>query len=158
MKVGILLIATGKYHVFADKLLTGLKKNFLPHIRKQIYLFADEYCSKEISKVCQRLNLLVNIHVISRKGFPGDTLYRYHYFLLEKEKILRQTDLVYYMDIDFDIRETIGEEIFPDTHHSLVATYHPGTFQTNGFPDVTGSPETRPESTSCIIKENRRQY
>ena len=156
MKVGILLVVTGKYHVFAEKLLGCIQENFLPHYNKKIFLFADEQSALKIRNIVTPLE--IDIHIINRRGFPGDTLYRYHYFLLEKENILKTTDVVYYMDIDFDIRETIGDEVLPDRKHSMVATHHPGTFQIPGFPDETGSPETRECSTAYIPLEMRRRY
>lgn len=133
--VGVLLICTGKYDQFVKPLLDSLDKNFLPGTPRTYYLFTDK------EHVDERA-----VHTkIVRKGFPGDTLYRFHYFLMLEERLIKETTTLYYMDVDMLCVNTIGNEILPSFTKRLVATAHPGFYFVN-----LGTPETNPESTAYI--------
>lgn len=69
------------------------------------------------------------------KGYPGETLMRYH-TMLKAEHVLRQWDHIFYADADM-LWVAHPEDI---TSYGIVATLHPG------FIGTRGSPETRPES------------
>ena len=92
---------------------------------------------------------------IERKGFPGDTLLRYHYFAAAKE-MLSQVDVLYYLDVDMLIVDQVGNEILPTAEKSLIGTAHPG-FYNNYTPSAPlGSPESRKESTAYIDASEHR--
>ena len=86
---------------------------------------------------------------IERKGFPGDTLLRYHYFSAAKE-MLSQVDVLYYLDVDMLIVDKVGDEILPTGDQQLIGTAHPG-FYNNYTPSAPlGSPESRQASKAYI--------
>jgi histo-blood group ABO system transferase len=112
MKICILLIATNKYIQFVERVLQSIEKNFLNGHQIQCLLFTDsEVETSENIKVCQ----------IQHESWPMPTLKRYNYFVKEKD-FISQFDYCYYLDVDMEIVEKVGDEILGD----LVATRHPG--------------------------------
>ena len=143
MKIGILLVCTGRYIQFFEKLYRSLQKFYLLDHQKKIYLFTDS--DEEFpSDVC--------VTKIERKGFPGDTLYRYHYFLKIKEQLQEETDVLFYMDIDSLVVFPIDEAVIPSKEKPLVGVLHPGFYNINN-----GTPETNSRSTA-FIDPNEKRY
>lgn len=145
-RIGIVMVATGKYKMFLQKTIDRIKSNFLPNYSKIFYLFLDQEIEPQPDVVQT---------IISRRGFPGDTLYRYHYFLIKKNEIIQTTDVVYYFDVDMDIPVPIQEDILPDQQNPLVAVRHPGFYMPSPFSKPYGSPEESPLSTAYIPLEQR---
>lgn len=126
MKIAFMHIATNKYTFFIDPLIASIEKYFLPEIKKDYFLFTDnmnfEY-TFPIDKI-----------FIEAKGFPGDTLYRYHYFN-KIASILNSYDYIYYLDADMKVVDYIGKEVLSD----LIGVQHPGfinkrgTYETNNM-------------------------
>jgi len=139
--IGILLICTGKYDQFVKPLLNSMDQNFLPGHKKQYYLFTDK---DHVDDRAQHFK-------IERKGFPGDTLYRFHHFLSIKEKLLKETSVLYYSDVDMLCVDKIGAEILPNSFKSLVGVAHPGFFMKN-----LGTPEDNAISTAYISPSEYR--
>ena len=144
MKVGILMIGTGRYINFFDKLYNSLNEHFLINHDKKIYLFTDAN---------RKFPENVNVISVTRQGFPGDTMFRYNYFLSINQKLRNETDVLYYMDIDSLAVNTIGDEILPSVGKPLVAVAHPGFYKIN-----LGTPETRPISKAYINPNEPREY
>ena len=65
-RVGIILIATGRYISFFDPVYKSYEKYFLPGYKKNYFLLTDSE---------QSFGDNVFTYKIERKGFPGDTLY-----------------------------------------------------------------------------------
>lgn len=118
MKVAILNVATGKYINFVEQLHNDIREKFMINHDVSFFLFTDNE-DKEFPDD-------VSKYYVERKGFPGDTLYRYHYFLLAKEK-LKEYDFLFYLDVDMKILKEIGEEVVGD----MVACLHPGFYKQN---------------------------
>jgi hypothetical protein len=143
-RIGILNVATGKYDKFTDPLYDSIRKYFLVDHDVKFVLFTDSD---------KKFGDDVKTFKIERKGFPGDTLFRYHYFLTQEEYILYNFDLVYYLDIDMLIVDHVGDEIIP-IDNNLIGTCHPGfTWNKNH-----GSFETNPISTAFIQKSAELIY
>lgn len=133
--IGILLISTGRYDQFVKPLLNSLEGNFLPGRKKKYYLFTDK------DHIDDRAT-----HVkIERKGFPGDTLYRFHYFLKIEDQIREETSALYYSDVDMLCVDNVGDEILPTPTKPIVATAHPGYYLVS-----LGTPENNPNSTAFV--------
>ena len=146
MKIGILNIATGNYRHYFPNLYYTMKKRFLPDHEKHFFYFTD---------FPENFPADVNVITIERKGFPGDTLYRYHYFDAIKPH-LEKMDVLYYIDVDAFVNLSVGDEILPKPGKPLVGVAHPG-FYNNHTPDAPlGTPETRPESTAYIDPQEPR--
>lgn len=147
MKIGVILIGTGKYHEFFYQLYDSFEEHFLPGHQKTYFYLTD---SKE-----ENLPYNVQKYYIPRQGFPQDTLYRFKYFLtIEKEILESNVECLYYTDIDMKAIKKIGDEILPSPQKPLIGTAHPGFFQIN-----LGTPETRKESKAYIDpKEKRNCY
>lgn len=142
--IGILLICTGKYDQFVKPLLDSLEQNFLFGEKKKYYLFTDK---KLVDPRAHHVK-------IERKGFPGDTLYRFHYFLSIKNLLIKETHCLYYSDVDMMCVNKIGKEIFPTKFKPLVGTAHPGYFMKS-----LGTPEDNSISTAYVdSKEYRPCY
>jgi len=142
--IGILLICTGKYDQFVTPLLDSLEKHFLTGVNKKYYLFTDkDFVDGRVEHI-----------KIQRKGFPGDTLYRFHYFLTIEEKLKRETQCLYYMDVDMLCVNNLSAEIIPIQSRPLVAVAHPGYFMRS-----LGTPEDDRRSTAFIdVNEFRPCY
>ncbi len=155
MNVGIFTIATGKYIQFIDQLYTSIKDNFLIQNNKLFIIFSDcEY--EKIEELKNQLNIEILFFKIEKKGFPGDTLYRYHYFNSIQDELKKYNlDVVYYFDADMKVVSNIGDEVLPTQTKKLILTAHPGFFNKPGN-QYLGTPETNPKSTAFIPKERFR--
>lgn len=114
MKIAVLNVATGKYINLVDQLHYSIRKNLMNEHDVDIFLFTDS--QKDFPSD-------VKTYQIERRGWPGDTLYRYHYFLKAEEE-LKKYDFLLYLDVDLCIQSPIGDEIISN----LVATEHPGFY------------------------------
>lgn len=139
--VGILLICTGKYDKFVTPLLDSMENNFLADHKKKYFLFSDK------SNIDNRA-----FHIkIERKGFPGDTLYRFHHFLSIEKKLREETSYLYYSDVDMLCVNQIGGEILPNKLKPLVGVAHPGFYMKS-----LGTPEDRTVSSAYIHHDEYR--
>jgi hypothetical protein len=171
----LLLIATGRYKQFVPILYEDILNKWLTDVpERQIVLCTDvttpEEAGVHVSKVP------VHIVPIVRRGFPGDTLFRYHYFL-KCASLWKDTDFAMYMDVDMRIlRPFLASELFgSQSSHLYVgsplhanlqsadhcgqewqgfAVVHPG-FANNAH-SPWGTPETSPFSESCLPQGPRR--
>lgn len=127
MRIGLLLICTGKYDIFLQRLIDSLDTHFFVGDEVVIHLFWDKpyYCLRlpaRFSVVC-----IPTPHI----PFPFATLYRYKYFTGAADKI--QGQFVFYMDVDMLLVGDVGREILPEEgHDGLVATGHPGFWAGGG--------------------------
>ena len=90
MKIAVLNVATGGYIDLSKRLFQSIKSNFLVDHQVDIFLFTDS--GEQFADNVKKYN-------IKRRGFPGDTLLRYHYFLLAEKELL-QYDFLFYLDAD----------------------------------------------------------
>ena len=142
MKVAVLNIATGPYINLFDRSKQYIKNNFLTSHDVDLFLFTDS----EKKYVDEGIN--IKQYYIKRRGYPGDTLFRYHYFLLA-EKELEQYDYIFYIDVDMNVVSKVDEEVFSD----LVATYHPGFYKRPG-----ATFENRKSSTAYVNPSGDMSY
>lgn len=121
-KIGILVIALGRYTEFWPELYTSCEKYFLPNYKKEYYIFTD---AKKIK--FERKN---NVHSIYQKklGWPFDTMMRFEMFASQKD-LLKECDYLYFLNINLVCRKTVGEEIIPKEEHDfLMVCSHPGYY------------------------------
>jgi|AACY02.3.fsa_nt_gi Glycosyltransferase family 6. len=133
--IGVLLIATGKYDIFVEPLISSLNKHFLPGYQVKTILFADK---EHPADLC-----LYHKH----EDWPAPTLNRYKTILSQRD-LLEQFSYLFYMDVDMLAVGTIGDEILYD----LVAVEHPG------FVGKVGTPERRSRSAAYIPRREKSRY
>lgn len=141
MKINLLCIATGKYKMFINPLLEGVRKYFFVNHKVDVHLFIDE-----IEYECfgdERVKIIKEL--IPNHRFPFVSLYRYKYFTCKTY----ECDYLFYSDIDMKIVDFIDESILGN----IIAVRHPGFDKVGG-----GSWETNELSTAYVFPENRIAY
>lgn len=130
MRAAFIIIATGEaYANYAKNLVESMHKHLL--FDPAIFVFTNKI---------QALQNTGKLFYIEPKGYPKETLYRYH-TILSKERIFKDYDQLFYVDADMKFASDI---LLGDISSSgITATLHPG------YVGQRGTPETRPESTAC---------
>lgn len=149
-KVGVCLVATGKYHQFLERVAKSCYSRFVKPHQLEFFVFTDA-----ISSVPEEYSgCAVHRYFVERKGFPGDTLYRYHYMLKAEADLVRM-DHIFYMDVDYwvcnpaETDKLLVEGLVAVKHlHNL----HPQPGR------IKGSPELNPASTACIPADKSMQF
>ena len=147
MKVGLVIIATGKYNCFFDDLYKSCEKNFLPEVEKTYFYFTDDMESELPDNV-------VRIHREHMK-WPFITLYRFKTFNKHRDTILKSgVDYVFYLDVDMEIVDKVGEEILPKADgKSLTCVFHPGFYNNK----VVKKPHETNKKSNFFVKEKKRK-
>ena len=142
-KVGLLVIATGKYDQFIPVLYKSMKKHFLNNHDVSMFVFTDQ-------EMPNKEDIVALPH--QHEPWPNPTLKRYHVFDKYKEE-LSKMDYLYYCDADMRFESEVGDEILPTQDFVLVATEHPGFFGGR-----RGTYETRIESTAYVSENEGECY
>lgn len=146
IKPAILLIATGKYSQFVEPLIRKIDKWFMPHREIAVVVFSPYQI---LPRTTSRVNMVWT--KIEDYRWPYATLYRYKIFSNISEYLRKFTHL-YYMDVDMNIIDEIGDEFLVN---GLLAIRHPGCYAA----DRWGSPNTDPISTAYLpISEQQHYY
>lgn len=118
MNIGILVIATGKYHEFVGPLWASAQTHLLAQTPHRVTFYVHTNAALPESDYRNyRLKVLRQDHL----GWPFATLWRYAIFS-RTAALTGREDFLYYMDTDMLFNSKVGEEIFSD----LVAVKHPG--------------------------------
>ena len=150
--IAVCMVATGKYIQYVEKTQKECVQNFLAPHHLEFFLFTDQ--TDKTQPACDQFT--VHKYKIDRKGFPGDTLYRYHYMDLAREK-LNHFDYIIYMDVDYAV---YNRPCYTDfiVDRGLIATKHLHNLHEKvNSKGLIGSPETNPESSACIPKGKKMQ-
>lgn len=137
-KVGLLVVATGKYISFVKPLLASANSYFCPQDEVTYFIFTE-------GEPPAYQNVVKFHH--ERVGWPFDTMMRCAMYLQHAED-LAHMDYLFACDADMLFVDTVGSEIFSDR----VATQHPG------FVGKRGSYEAIPLSTACVGPYEGEQY
>ena len=161
MRVGIVIIATGRYIAFVKTLVASLEAFFLPDHEKRYFLFTDAHSVPDGAGDIHKIT-------ITRGGFPHDTLMRYRMIAsLAESGHAEHVRLLYYFDADMKVVAPVGDEFIPPLERPLIAVSHPGFWRHQWLallrprarPVGRGTPERRPISTACIgEQETYRHY
>lgn len=135
--IGLIIIATGRYHQFVPALLESARKYFLVDEKVTFYLFTD---------VIKDWGDDVVTIPTKHEAWPKPTLYRYKH-IINSKSLLSSTDYLFYIDADSLFVDHVGKEILSD---GLTVTHHPGFYSFG-----TGSWETNPKSRACTIYKKR---
>lgn len=142
MKIGLLVIATGKYIKFIAPLSKSVKINFLKNHEITMFIFTDSEDFKP-----------QNNQIVIRQPhlpWPKPTLYRYDTFK-KNEALLKEMDYLFYCDADMLVVDTVSDEILSD----LVGTCHPGYYNK---PRHFYTYETNPQSKAYIAPNEGVMY
>ncbi|HEY2809984.1 MAG TPA: hypothetical protein VGJ00_01130 [Rhabdochlamydiaceae bacterium] len=137
-KVGLLIMATGKYTQFVGPLISSARKHFCTHHTVTYFVFTDGEIPQagDIVPIYQK-----------RLGWPYDTMMRYHVYLKSKELLALQ-DYLFALDSDMLFVDEVGDEILGER----VATQHPG------FVSQRGSYERNPRSLAYVDPSEGQYY
>jgi len=143
-KIGIVVIATGKYDQFIPPLYKSVQKYFCTNHKVKMFVFTDGQIPEkdDIQRIKQE-----------HMPWPHGTLQRYHIFNKHSD-ILEEMDYLFYCDADMRFVAPVGDEILPDKDsNGLVGTEHPGFYGGR-----RGTYETRPDSTAYISDKEGTCY
>ncbi len=137
-KVGLLVMATGKYIQFVEPLVKSAEKHFCTKHQVTYFIFTDG-----------TLPPADNVVVLyqSRLGWPFDTMMRYHAYAAHADLLAKQ-DYLFACDADMLFVDTVGDEILGER----VATQHPAYYFRRG------TYETNPISTAYVRYDEGTQY
>lgn len=137
-KVGLLVVATGKYTEFVGPLVDSARRYFCPGHEVTYFIFTDG----EIEPAQDVVKLF---H--PRLGWPFDTMMRYGAYHRHRGQLMGQ-DYLFACDADMLFCDTVGDEILSER----VATLHPG------YIGVRGNYETNPNSSACVFAQEGQFY
>lgn len=120
MKIGVLIICTGNYDIFFQKLFETSEQFFLKNYNKKYFVFTDSKNIKDSD----------NIKIIKQNflGWPYDTMYRFKMFnAIEKE--LLELDYVFFFNANLIFISEVSNEVLPGEENDyLCGVNHPGYF------------------------------
>jgi histo-blood group ABO system transferase len=141
IKVGLLIMATGKYTTFLPALCASADKYFLPNHERTYFIFTDGHVpeSDNIVRIEQK-----------RLGWPYDTMMRFKVYR-DAAHHFADCDYLFACDADMLFVNTFGQEILGER----VATRHPGYCMPHQLHDDY---ETNPQSRACIAPGQGSYY
>lgn len=137
-KIGLLVVATGKYIRFVDPLIESAKKYFCTKHDVTFFVFTDG--------LLDQTSDVVRIEE-KRLEWPFSTMMRFVMYDRHHE-LLESMDYLFACDADMLFIGSVGDEIL----HDRVGTLSPG------FVGTRGTYETRSISTACIDNHEGKYY
>lgn len=119
MRIAVLYICTGNYHIFWESFYRSAQQYFLPAIEKHYFLFTDH--------PFQEYDTDPRVHLIYQEklGWPYDTLMRFDMFLKAEEK-LSDFDYIFFLNANIIFVDQVNEEVLPDVNNNgLMGVQHP---------------------------------
>jgi len=137
-KVGLLIVATGKYIQFVEPLIESARKYFLSDHDVTYFIFTEGVppAGDDVVQIYQE-----------RLGWPYDTMMRYHMYAQHTD-IFEDMDYLFATDADMLFVDRVGNEILGER----VATQHPG------FVGRRGTYEKRSISTAYVAPDEGQCY
>jgi histo-blood group ABO system transferase len=137
-KVGLCIVATGRYDHFIAPLVDSARKYFCPNQDVTYFVFTDGTIPQapDIVRIEQK-----------RLGWPYDTMMRFEIYAAN-EQPLKKMDYLFACDADMLFVDTVGDEILS----KFVGTQHPG------FVNKRGSYETNPKSLAYVPENKGKIY
>lgn len=151
-RVAVCLVATGRYKQFLPNVMQSCVMHMCKPHHLEFHVITD--VPDEVADTIGPCPIYK--YFTPRKGFPGDTLYRYHY-MLKAERALKNVDHIFYMDADYWVcNATDTEQLLVE---GLVATSHILNL-TEKASNARGPVETNPQSTAGFPadRSNPRYY
>ncbi len=147
MRIAILYICTGKYHVFFKDFYKSCEKYFLTKAEKSYFVFSDNPALKKYERV--------HFYFKECEGFPNDSLFRFRTFLLVEQQ-LQSYDYVFFFNSNMEFVSDIDERILPDSNDGnlccLDADYD------RHYPHPCFYPYERNKKSLAYIPRGLREY
>ncbi len=137
-KIGLLIVATGKYIQFVQPLIESAERYFCTNHQVTYFVFTNG----ELPAASNRVRI-EQPHL----GWPAATTMRSSMYYNHRD-ILKEMDYLFAADADMLFVDTVGDEILSDR----VATLHPGYIGTKG------TYERRSISTAYVRPEEGSAY
>jgi len=138
-KVGLAIVATGKYLQFVQPLIESARKHFCTNSQVTYFVFTDGQLDTDAADV-----VLLPHGIVT---WPFATMCRCHAYVHHADALARM-DYVFACDADMLFVNEVGEEILSER----VATHHPGYY------GRSGTFETRRESAAYVDASVARPY
>lgn len=120
MKIAILYICTGKYHLFWKDFYSSACKFLFTEHEKHFFIFSDAspllFEHDDVTVIYQK-----------KLGWPYDTLKRFHMFLTV-ESTLKKYDYIFFFNANCVFQCPVDSKILPTTNDGLLVVQHPGFF------------------------------
>lgn len=139
MKIGLLLVSTGKYGDFVQNLIDSADNFFFKSEEVTYYLFTDDL-TKDYST-----NRIIVKTKVNSLPWPFPTLYRFKFFNKNKNY---DVDYLFYCDVDMLFSQTVDNNILS----RIVGTQHPG------YIGERGTPEQNVNSLAFIYSGDNERY
>lgn len=154
-RVGLLVIATGRYLTFADDLLDDLDRVVSPSSDVVVNLFTDA-APTAVKSVRARHRVDVQHVPVPELRWPEASLYRYELF--NRAAQLIRGDVLVYLDADLRVRKDLTDLLDPtDWPAGMAAVRHPGFYRPRQV-RPRGTWETRRASQAYVPSWRRRRY
>lgn len=144
-RIGLCIMATGKYISFVMPLIESARKYFCPGHHVTFFIFTDGHlpAAHDIVRIEQK-----------KMGWPYDTMMRFATYLRNAD-LIGSMDYLFACDADMLFVDTCGDEILGER----VATRHPGFIgNTPVWPDPNSDYDRNPESTAYIAPDEGTYY
>lgn len=137
-KIGLCVVATGRYIEFIPPLIASAKKYFCTNHEVTYFVFTDGQLQPSDD---------VTVLPWKKLGWPADTLLRFFAYYQYYEH-LKKMDYIFACDADVLFVDNVGDEILSD----LVASQSPGWIGRRG------TYEYRPQSTAYVGSQEGEYY
>lgn len=141
MRIGLAVVATGRYVQFLADLNRSVREFFCVGHDIKVCALTDGFFPKEWK---------IGRFWWPHKPWPWPTLTR-HSAILQYHGLFAEFDYVFMVDADMRFVAPVGDEILSD----LVGTIHPGFWNK---PRSQYTYENRPDSTACIAHQAGERY
>lgn len=139
IKVGLLIIATGKYDEFIPNLIESANKYYFNDEKFEVTYFV--FTDKQVTLNTERNYKIIPIE---HRSFPFASMDRFKHFTKNAE-ILSEMDFLHYVDVDTKFVDNVSYETLGD----LVGVRHCGFFNGGG---------TFEKNTQSVFYTNPSQY
>lgn len=122
-KIGILYIATGRYHIFWEACYKSIERYFLNDCEKHYFIFTDY-----TENLYGEEHPLIHRIYQEKLGWPYDTLKRFEIFLKQEDK-LKEMDYLFFFNANLEVVRPISlEDLGLHTNRPLTVAKHPGFY------------------------------
>lgn len=147
MKIAILYICTGKYHIFFKDFYESCDRYFIPDAEKTYFVFSDH---KELAEYPK-----VRFTYKECEGFPNDSLFRFRTFLtIETE--LQQYDNIFFFNSNMQFVAPVDESVLPSTKDGNLCCLD-ADFD-NIYPHPSFYPYERRKESQAYVPRGLKQY